>query len=87
MDGRLPSEKGARALAGARGGSAYRSRRRRLAVVNTFSLVSLQMNTAIEATYNINVPRGISLAPSHGGRVSGRRSTLGARRFHTEWPY
>lgn len=28
---------------------------RRLAVVNTFSLVSLQMNTAIEATYNINV--------------------------------
>lgn len=24
-------------------------------MVNTFSLVSLQMNTAIEATYNINV--------------------------------
>jgi len=35
---------------------------RRLAVVNTFSLVSLQMNTAIEATYNINVPPTVSLA-------------------------
>jgi len=31
-------------------------------VVNTFSLVSLQMNTAIEATYNINVPPAVSLA-------------------------
>lgn len=38
------------------------SARRRLAVVNTFSLVSLQMNTAIEATYNINVPPAVSLA-------------------------
>lgn len=37
---------------------------RRLAVVNTFSLVSLQMNTAIEATYNINVAHGFSLAPT-----------------------
>jgi len=35
---------------------------RRLAVVNTFSLVSLQMNTAIEATYNINVPPAVLLA-------------------------
>jgi len=31
-------------------------------VVNTFSLVSLQMNTAIEATYNINVPPAVLLA-------------------------
>lgn len=30
--------------------------------MNTFSLVSLQMNTAIEATYNINVPPAVSLA-------------------------
>lgn len=30
--------------------------------MNTFSLVSLQMNTAIEATYNINVPPAVLLA-------------------------
>lgn len=35
-------------------------------VVNTFSLVSLQMNTAIEATYNINVPQVVLLALTLG---------------------
>lgn len=48
---------------------------RRGAPVNTFSLVSLQMNTAIEATYNINVlwrlPRTRPLRPcGDAGRLT-----------------
>lgn len=73
---------------------------RRGAPVNTFSLVSLQMNTAIEATYNINVlrrlPRTRSRAPAATpGTLSLSLSfslglfhpLAGGQGPHTEWPY
>lgn len=60
---------------------------RRLAVVNTFSLVSLQMNTAIEATYNINVPPDVSLARNHTGFGCVSLAPTLYRCLHTEWPY
>lgn len=76
-EGRMDGRKGAVVL---------RLSARRLAVVNTFSLVSLQMNTAIEATYNINVARASRSHPEFHP-LEGLAHTYSLRCLHTEWPY